>query len=98
MGKWGPDETDLAPASRAKYAAIGDRSFSLQRRTVTVYCKRECLGIERTSPIDYRHMGLLLKAAEDPEVGMVDFEAGFRVGPGARLPRPAVLSLNRLGR
>ena len=38
-------------------------------------------------PIDCRKMGLLLNAAKDPDVGLGDFAAGVRVGPGARLPR-----------
>ena len=51
------------------------------------------LKLERSSddrkdvPIDYRYMDLLLRASEDPEVGIGDFASGVRVGPGARLPR-----------
>ena len=32
-------------------------------------------------------MDLLLRASEDPEVGIGDFASGVRVGSGARLPR-----------
>ena len=38
-------------------------------------------------PIDFRFLGLLLKAAEDPEIGLGDFAQGVRVGPGSRMPR-----------
>ena len=49
-------------------------------------------SIDRSDiPIDYRYMGLLLKAAKDPDVGLGDFAAGVRVGTGARLPRVPAL-------
>ena len=38
-------------------------------------------------PIDYRFIGLLLEASQDPDVSLGSFAAGVRVGPGARLPR-----------
>ena len=50
-------------------------------------------GVTRSShdraeiPIDYRYLDSLLRAAEDPEVGLGMFAAGVRVGPGVRLPR-----------
>ena len=51
------------------------------------------LKLERSSddrkdvPIDHRYMDVLLRASEDPEVGIGDFASGVRAGPGARLPR-----------
>ena len=41
----------------------------------------------RDVPIDFRYLDLLLKAAEDPEVGMEQFSQGVRVGPSVRMPR-----------
>ena len=37
--------------------------------------------------MDFRFLDLLLRAARDPEVALVSFAGGVRVGPGARLPR-----------
>ena len=41
----------------------------------------------RDVPIDFRYLDLLLRAAEDPEVGLGQFSQGVRVGPSARMPR-----------
>ena len=41
----------------------------------------------RDIPTDFRYMDLLLKAAEDPEVGFGQFSQGVRVGPSVRMPR-----------
>ena len=38
----------------------------------------------RDVPLDFRYLDLLLKAAEDPEVGLGQFSQGVRVGPGCR--------------
>ena len=38
-------------------------------------------------PIDYRFRNLLLRVAEDPEVGLGEYAQGVRVGPGTRMPR-----------
>ena len=47
-------------------------------------------------PIDLRFLQLLLRAAEDPEVGVGDFALSVRVGPGVKLPRlPALHSKKR---
>ena len=47
----------------------------------------------RDVPIDFRYLGLLLRAAEDPDVHIGDFARGVRVSPVARLPRhPALYS------
>ena len=37
--------------------------------------------------IDFRFLGLLLKTAKDPEIGLGDFAQGVRVGPGSGMPR-----------
>ena len=42
-------------------------------------------------PIYFRYMNLLLRASEDPEVGMGDFASGVHVGPGVCLPRTPAL-------
>ena len=44
-------------------------------------------GDREDLPIDFRFLGLLLKTAEDPEIGLGDFAQGVRVGPGSRMPR-----------
>ena len=50
----------------------------------------------RDVPIDFRYLDLLLKAAEDPEVGLGQFSQGVRVGPSARMPRlPALYKPKR---
>ena len=46
------------------------------------------IGDPRTDvPTDYRFLDLLLRVAEDPEVGLGEYAQGVRVGPGARMPR-----------
>ena len=50
----------------------------------------------RDVPIDFRYLDLLLKAAEDAEVGLGQFSQGVRVGPSARMPRlPALYKPKR---
>ena len=44
-------------------------------------------GDREDVPIDYRYLDILLRAAGDPEVGMVEYAQGIRVGPGVRMPR-----------
>ena len=44
-------------------------------------------GDRNDVPIDYRFLDLLLRVAEDPEVGLGEYAQGVRVGPGARMPR-----------
>ena len=47
-------------------------------------------------PIDYRYLGLLLRVADDPEVGIAEYAQGVRVGPGVRMPRlPALYRQKR---
>ena len=53
-------------------------------------------GDREELPIDFRFLGLLLEAAEDPEVGLGDFAQGVCVGPGSRMPRlPALYRAKR---
>ena len=50
----------------------------------------------RDVPIDFRYLDLLLKTAEDPEVGLGQFSQGVRVGPSVRMPRlPALYKPKR---
>ena len=44
-------------------------------------------GNREDVPTGSRFLGLLLRAAEDPEVGLGQFAQGVRVGPGTRMPR-----------
>ena len=43
------------------------------------------------TPVDFRFMDQLLRAAQDPDRGIGKFARGVRVGPGARLPRRPAL-------
>ena len=38
-------------------------------------------------PIDYRFLDVLLRAADDPEIGLGQYAQGVKVGPGTRMPR-----------
>ena len=38
-------------------------------------------------PIDFRFLDVLLRASEDPEVGLGEYAQGVKVGPGTRMPR-----------
>ena len=38
-------------------------------------------------PIDYRFLDVLLRAADDPEIGLGEYVQGVKVGPGTRMPR-----------
>ena len=38
-------------------------------------------------PIDYRFLDVLLRAADDPEIGLGEYAQGVKVGPGTRMPR-----------
>ena len=46
-----------------------------------------CSGDRNDVPIDFRSLDLLLRAADDPEVGLGSFAQGVIVGPGARMSR-----------
>ena len=47
-------------------------------------------------PIDYRFLDVLLRAADDPEIGLGEYAQGVKVGPGTRMPRlPALYKPNR---
>ena len=38
-------------------------------------------------PIDYRFLDVLLRASDDPEIGLGEYAQGVKVGPGTRMPR-----------
>ena len=72
------------------------------KRDVTDKLERAGLELQRDEndrrdvPIDFRYLDLLLKAAEDPEVGLGQFSQGVRVGPSVRMPRlPALYKPKR---
>ena len=49
-------------------------------------------------PIDYRFLDVLLRAADDPEVGFGEYAQGVKVGPGTRMPRlPALYKPKKNG-
>ena len=49
-------------------------------------------------PIDYRFLDVLLRASDDPEIGLGDYAQGVRVGPGTRMPRlPALYKAKKNG-
>ena len=53
------------------------RGMKLERKT----------GDREDVPIDYRDLDLLLRVSGDPEVGIVEYVQGIRVGPAVRMPR-----------
>ena len=60
------------------------------------YTLGRCEGDREDVPIDYRYLGLLLRVADDPEVGIAEYAQGVRVGPGVRMPRlPALYRQKR---
>ena len=49
-------------------------------------------------PIDYRFLDVLLRAADDPEIGLGEYAQGVKVGPGTRMPRlPALYKPKKNG-
>ena len=49
-------------------------------------------------PIDYRFLDVLLRAADDPEIGLGEYAQGVKVGPGTRMPRlPALYKAKKNG-
>ena len=46
-----------------------------------------CSGDQNNVPIDFRFLDLLLRAADDPEVGLGSFAQGVGVSPGVRMSR-----------
>ena len=72
------------------------------KRGVVDYLRTEGFSLERhpedrtDMPIDFRYLGLLLRASSDPEISLGDFSRGVRVGPEVRLPRlPALYQWKR---
>ena len=45
--------------------------------------------------MDFRFMDLVLKLADDPEIGIGSYAQSVRVGPGIRMPRLPVLADQR---
>ena len=96
--KHGPPELLMKLAlARVDSSPFSTESISNLKDETIGILEEHGLRMERNSidhsdiPIDYRYMGLLLKAAKDPDAGLGDFAAGVRVGPGARLPRVPAL-------
>ena len=47
-------------------------------------------------PIDYRFLDVLLRSADDPEIGLGQYAQGVKVGPGTRMPRlPALFEAKK---
>ena len=84
MGKIQSSPFPPAEVAELKQQVIdtaGRSGYQIVRRT----------GDRTDVPLDYRFLDLLLRVAEDPEVGLGEYAQGVRVGPGARMPRlPAV--------
>ena len=80
MGK--VEESPFPPAEilQLKQAAIEVAG----RAGVRVYRKD---GDRLDVPIDCRFLDMLLRASEDPEVGIGEYAQGVKVGPGTRMPR-----------
>ena len=70
-----PDE--ILQLKQAVIDVAGRAGFRILRKS----------GDRSDVPIDYRFLDMLLRAAEDPEVGLGDYAQGVKVGPGTRMPR-----------
>ena len=51
------------------------------------YELRRAVGDWNDVPIDFLFMGLILRIAGDPEIGLGEYSQGARVGPGVRMSR-----------
>ena len=71
------DPGEIAELKGSIIASLASDGLGLGRRP----------GDREDIPIDFRFLGLLLTAADDPEVGLGNFAQGVRVGPGTRMPR-----------
>ena len=71
------DEAEIAELKGSVIASLASDGFELRRQH----------GDREDVPIDFRFLGLLLSAADAPEVGLGSFAEGVRVGPGSRMPR-----------
>ena len=80
---------EVAQLRRTVIDAAAENAFRVERRT----------GDRTDIPIDYRFLDLLLRIAEDPEVGLGDYAQVVRVGPGTRMPRlPALYKPKKIWR
>ena len=70
-----PDE--IAQLKQAVIDAAGRAGLRILRKS----------GDRMDVPIDYRFLDILLRAAEDPEVGLGEKAQGVKVCPGTRMPR-----------
>ena len=82
------DDNEIAELKENVVAGLASDGFELHRQQ----------GDREDVPIDFRLLGLLLSAPDDPEVGLGSFAQGVRVGPGSRMPRfPALYDRRRNG-
>ena len=68
---------DVAQLRQAVVDAAAGCGHQIERRS----------GDRTDVPIDYRFLDLLLRTAEDPEIGLGEYAQGVKVGPGTRMPR-----------
>ena len=71
------DPSEISRLKGSIVANLASDGLELERRP----------GDREDVPIDFRFLGLLLAAADVPEVGLGNFAQGVRVGPGTRMPR-----------
>ena len=89
--------TNLA-LGRVKESPFSEKDIQDLKQDVINELERAVLELKREAndrrdvPIDFRYLDLLLRAAEDPEVGLGRFSQGVRVGPSVRMPRIPALS------
>ena len=80
------EKRDIDELKGAVIAELEARGYTLGR----------CDSDREDVPIYYRYLGLLLRVAEDPEVGIGEYAQRVRVGPGVRMPRlPALYRQKR---
>ena len=83
---------DLAMGKVAESPFPPDEILQL-KETVIDAAARAGIPILRKSgdrvdvPIDCRFLDVLLRASDDPEIGLGEYAQGVRVGPGTRMPR-----------
>ena len=71
------EESEVRVRKAAVISVLADSGLELR------FDEGDCEDV----PINFRFLDLVLRAADDPEVGLGQFALGVRVSPGARMPR-----------
>ena len=68
---------DVADLERVIIKVAADGGFPMRKKA----------GDRVNVPMDFRFLDVLLRLADDPEIGLGEYAQGVRVGPGTRMPR-----------